>query len=105
MTSEIVSIGTFDRGHLFFKEQLKAIYCQRDCCFRVATVRSILFQANTGCKVIMTCLLLACDPEKPCSKSVLQTSLSVFHQLAKQMEAALRGLNEAPDFKVQLRSV
>lgn len=53
----------------------------------------------------MTCLLQACDPEKLYLKSPLQTSLSVFHQIAKQMDAALQGFNEAPDIKVKFTSV
>lgn len=31
------------------------------------------------------------------SMSPQRTSLSMFHQIAKQMDEALRGLNEAPD--------
>ncbi len=30
-----------------------------------------------------------------------RTSLSMFHQIAKQMDAALQGLNKAPDIKVK----
>lgn len=53
----------------------------------------------------MTHLLLACDPEKLYSMCPLHTSLSVFHQIAKQMDAALQGLNGAPDIKVKFSSV
>lgn len=62
------------------------------------------FEANTG-REIMSHLLLACDPEELYSMCPLHTSLSVSHQIAKQMDAALRGLNGAPDIKVKFSSV